>query len=172
MDEFAQTGAQQDDLFDDVQYEESMQTRQPDDLFHDDFEPIAQPIVEAPAPPPTGPARGNGRNRGRGNRGRFDGPRKEPNRNNPATAPTTTTATTQEVKAKGIQDLKSLQQNVNETRTKLKDLLISTNIFGAESSFDTELKFLNEIQNSIIRYQLSLESRQEVSDIAAEQAAS
>lgn len=49
MDEFAQTGAQQDDLFDEIQYtpggEASMQTRAPDDLFGDDFTPTAEPVV-------------------------------------------------------------------------------------------------------------------------------
>ncbi|THY83643.1 hypothetical protein D6C92_09579 [Aureobasidium pullulans] len=40
MDEFAQTGAQQDDLFDDIQYDQSMQTRAPDDLFNDEIQPV------------------------------------------------------------------------------------------------------------------------------------
>ena len=40
MDEFAQTGAQQDDLFDDIQYHQSMQTRAPDDLFNDEIQPV------------------------------------------------------------------------------------------------------------------------------------
>ncbi|KAG9545315.1 hypothetical protein KCU71_g12468, partial [Aureobasidium melanogenum] len=41
MDEFAQTGAQQDDLFDDIQYDQSMQTRG-DDLFSDEIQPMNQ----------------------------------------------------------------------------------------------------------------------------------
>ncbi|KAG9633548.1 hypothetical protein KCU95_g14758, partial [Aureobasidium melanogenum] len=41
MDEFAQTGAQQDDLFDDIQYDQSMQTRG-HDLFSDEIQPMNQ----------------------------------------------------------------------------------------------------------------------------------
>ncbi|KAI4721435.1 hypothetical protein E4T48_02228 [Aureobasidium sp. EXF-10727] len=41
MDEFAQTGAQQDDLFDDIQYDQSMQTRG-DDLFSHEIQPVNQ----------------------------------------------------------------------------------------------------------------------------------
>ncbi|KAF1349965.1 hypothetical protein BDV97DRAFT_352868 [Delphinella strobiligena] len=85
MEQFAQTGAQQDDLFDDIQYapggEESMQTRAPDDLFGEDFTPIAEPVVEqqpqaAENVPkvPTAPRGRGGRGRGEGNgRGRGDG---------------------------------------------------------------------------------------------------
>ncbi|KAI5200361.1 hypothetical protein E4T39_05825 [Aureobasidium subglaciale] len=47
MDEFAQTGAQQDDLFDDIQYDQSMQTRAPDDLFTDEIQPIHQDVQDA-----------------------------------------------------------------------------------------------------------------------------
>ncbi|KAF2154094.1 hypothetical protein K461DRAFT_122051 [Myriangium duriaei CBS 260.36] len=48
MDNFAQTAAPQNELFDDFNGEESMQTRAQDDLFGDDFEPItdAQPAEE------------------------------------------------------------------------------------------------------------------------------
>lgn len=91
-DEFAQTGGQEEDLFDDVvPIEESMQTRTPDDLFGDEFTPVEQPIVEKPAEVPTVVAqpfveqpvsqpvpqpgrnasegtRGKGRGRGRGGR--------------------------------------------------------------------------------------------------------
>lgn len=90
--EFAQTGGQEEDLFDDVvPVEESMQTRTPDDLFGDEFTPVEQPIAEKPADVPTpvvqpvveqpSPqpvsqpskntnegARGKGRGRGRGGR--------------------------------------------------------------------------------------------------------
>lgn len=46
-DEFAQTGGQEGDLFDDVvPVEESMQTRPPEDLFGDDFTPVEQPVIE------------------------------------------------------------------------------------------------------------------------------
>ncbi|TKA26849.1 hypothetical protein B0A50_04295 [Salinomyces thailandicus] len=78
-DEFAQTGAAQEDLFDDViAVDESMRVRSDDDLFADDFTPVTQPIVEQPAPLPAetrtrggvegsrGRARGGGRARGRG----------------------------------------------------------------------------------------------------------
>ena len=88
MDEFAQTGAQQDDLFDDIQYapgtEESMQTRAPDALFGEEFTPAAEPIVEIPSQPAAAavasappPNRGRGgRGRGGPSRGRGrDGPR-------------------------------------------------------------------------------------------------
>ncbi|GAB7349456.1 hypothetical protein MBLNU459_g8557t1 [Dothideomycetes sp. NU459] len=86
MDDFAQTGAQQDDLFDDIQYtpgaEGSMQTRAPDDLFGEDFTPVKEPVIEqAPAPVPQrgrgakeGRGRGRGAERGRGaDRGRGGG---------------------------------------------------------------------------------------------------
>ncbi|KAI4765302.1 hypothetical protein E4T52_00129 [Aureobasidium sp. EXF-3400] len=42
MDEFAQTGAQQDDLFDEVQYDQPMQTRASDDLFSHEIQPVIQ----------------------------------------------------------------------------------------------------------------------------------
>ncbi|KAM0723723.1 hypothetical protein Q7P37_000713 [Cladosporium fusiforme] len=52
-DEFAQTGGQEEDLFDDVvPIVESMQTRAPDDLFGDEFTPVEQPVVEKPADEP------------------------------------------------------------------------------------------------------------------------
>ncbi|KAK5702135.1 hypothetical protein LTR97_004955 [Elasticomyces elasticus] len=69
-DSFAQTGAAQNELFDDVvPVDESMRVRSEDDLFSDDFTPVAQPVVER------APVRGRGdgqRNRGRG-RGRGRG---------------------------------------------------------------------------------------------------
>ncbi|KAF4549793.1 Hypothetical protein D9617_20g028490 [Elsinoe fawcettii] len=77
MESFAQTGAQQDDLFNDfTNGEESMQTRAQDDLFGDDFTPATEP--ERPEPTPPAPqesfqrggrgatTRGRGRGRGRG----------------------------------------------------------------------------------------------------------
>lgn len=83
MHTFTQTGAAHHDLFDDiVPVDDSMRVRSEDDLFGDDFTPLAQPVVEevAPAPAPTPqiqtqPSRGRGdgqrgaRDRGRG-RGR------------------------------------------------------------------------------------------------------
>lgn len=57
----------------------------------------------------------------------------------------------------GLKQLKELVVVVNETRGKLKDLLASTNILGAESSFETELKFLSEINGSINSYLSNLE---------------
>lgn len=98
IDEFAQTGGQEGDLFDDViPVNESMQTRPSDDLFGDDFTPLEQPVaeqtvveppateqvaVEQPAPQPAprlapqqNRSRGDG-TRGRG-RGRGRGGRKE-----------------------------------------------------------------------------------------------
>jgi hypothetical protein len=98
IDEFAQTGGHEGDLFDDViPVNESMQTRPSDDLFGDDFTPLEQPVVEqavveppteqipveqpAPRPAPqTVPQQNRGRGdgtRGRG-RGRGRGGRKEP----------------------------------------------------------------------------------------------
>ncbi|PSK50437.1 AP-1-like transcription factor [Elsinoe australis] len=77
MDSFAQTGAQQDDLFNDfTNGEESMQTRAPDDLFGDDFTPVTEADAVEPVPPPApdipasrgrgGTPRGRGRGTGRG----------------------------------------------------------------------------------------------------------
>ena len=95
IDEFAQTGGQEGDLFDDViPVDESMQTRPSDDLFGDDFTPLEQPVaeqtvVEPPAEqapveqPAPGPAPQSAPNRGRGDgtrgrgRGRGRGGRKE-----------------------------------------------------------------------------------------------
>ncbi|KAK4549490.1 hypothetical protein LTR36_006487 [Oleoguttula mirabilis] len=80
-DTFAQTGAAHDDLFDDVvPADESMRVRSDDDLFSDDFTPVAQPIVEqAAAPTPSrgraDGARGTGRARGRGRGGGGGGGR-------------------------------------------------------------------------------------------------
>jgi hypothetical protein len=98
IDEFAQTGGTEGDLFDDViPVDESMQTRPSDDLFGDDFTPLEQPVVEQtvvepptteqapveqPAPQPT-PRSAPQQNRGRGDgtrgrgRGRGRGGRKE-----------------------------------------------------------------------------------------------
>lgn len=64
-----------------------------------------------------------------------------------------------EAKSNEINDLNQLIATVNETKVKLKDLLASTNIIGAESSFETELKFLSDIQSSIIAYKSSLEPK-------------
>lgn len=80
VDEFAQTGAGDDDLFDDViPFEMSMQTRPPENLSQDEVTPVAPEVIEQPAPPTQQPAargRGDG-TRGRG-RGRGRGGRKEP----------------------------------------------------------------------------------------------
>lgn len=91
---FAQTGANDDDLFDDVVAEESMRIRSDDDLFSDDFTPAPEPVLTRAAPQlnlepaaqaPRGPdaasrARGRGRGRGRAShdvrnqsRGEHDG---------------------------------------------------------------------------------------------------
>lgn len=74
---FSQTGAQQDDLFDDVVPVESMRIRSDDDLFSDDFTPAPQPVVERSKPQstpageaPRGRGRGRGRGEGRGGQGR------------------------------------------------------------------------------------------------------
>jgi len=71
VDTFAQTGVGEDNLFDDViPLDESMRVRSDDDLFSDDFTPVAQPVAEQ-ATPLSPPNRGNqhrdrGRGRGRG----------------------------------------------------------------------------------------------------------
>ncbi|CAK1354371.1 hypothetical protein CB0940_12255 [Cercospora beticola] len=80
---FAQTGSQQDDLFDDVvpvPEQESMRLRSDDDLFSEDFTPVPQAQVEPakPSPPDARPTeapatRGRGRGRGRGSREGKDG---------------------------------------------------------------------------------------------------
>lgn len=75
FDAFAQTGAYQDDLFDDVMpVDEGMQTRPPDDLFADEFIPVEEPVVqEVVKEQPTTQQRGRGtREEGRG-RGRGRG---------------------------------------------------------------------------------------------------
>lgn len=74
-------------------------------------------------------------------------------------------STTETVKAAGLQDLKSLITLINETRGKFKDLLASTNILGAESSFEEELKFLGTIQSSINNYLASHEPATEPDSI-------
>jgi hypothetical protein len=99
---FAQTGPQQDDLFDDIVPEaEAMRLRSDEDLFNDDFVPVAEPIVEpvipvaAPAAPATvAPAtannnRGHGegqRSRGRG-RGRGQASSHQSSNGNPRSQP-------------------------------------------------------------------------------------
>lgn len=62
-----------------------------------------------------------------------------------------------ETRTKAVSDLKSLLSTVSDTKGKLKDLLASTNILGAENSFDAELKFLGGIQGSINKYLASLQ---------------
>lgn len=57
-----------------------------------------------------------------------------------------------EVKQAGVADLKTLLAKVGATRGKLRDLLNSTSILGAESTFDAELKFLSDISSSINGY--------------------
>lgn len=58
-----------------------MRVRSEDDLFSDDFTPVAQPVVEEPAPPPTrgrgesSRGRGRGRNRANGAPSRGGAPR-------------------------------------------------------------------------------------------------
>ena len=56
-----------------------------------------------------------------------------------------------------IQELRSLQQGINATKSKLKDLLASTSISGAESTFENELKFLIGTQANINKYLATLE---------------
>lgn len=70
---FAQTGAQQDDLFDDVVPVESMRIRSDDDLFSEDFTPAPQPVVERSKPQPSRGPSDAPRGRGRGGRGRGEG---------------------------------------------------------------------------------------------------
>ncbi|EME49718.1 hypothetical protein DOTSEDRAFT_164349 [Dothistroma septosporum NZE10] len=87
-DMFAQTGAAQDDLFDDIEpIEESMRIRSDDDLFSDDFTPAPQPVVETPdavvarggkgnraTARGRGRARGHSENRDSSNRGGHGNP--------------------------------------------------------------------------------------------------
>ncbi|KAK0362303.1 hypothetical protein LTR91_019640 [Friedmanniomyces endolithicus] len=71
-DAFAQTGGAQHELFDDVvPVDESAQIRSENDLFSDDFTPVAQPVVERAAPSRGrgDSQRGRGRGRGRGKGG-------------------------------------------------------------------------------------------------------
>ncbi|KAF2210800.1 hypothetical protein CERZMDRAFT_98966 [Cercospora zeae-maydis SCOH1-5] len=80
---FAQTGSQQDDLFDDVvpvPMQESMRLRSDDDLFSEDFTPVPQATVEPAQPlqPHARPlealaGRGRGWGRARGSRESRDG---------------------------------------------------------------------------------------------------
>lgn len=50
------------------------------------------------------------------------------------------------------EELKSILPFIAETKTKLRDLLASTNIIGAEASYESEITFLNEIQNEVNKY--------------------
>lgn len=50
-----------------------------------------------------------------------------------------------------MEELKTLSAYTSVTRSKLKDILAATNIMGAESSYDTELKFLGDTLNAINR---------------------
>lgn len=59
-------------------------------------------------------------------------------------------------------DMKCLTDLIIETRAQLRDLLTATNILGAESSYDVELKFLNDVQNSIQEYLTKPSSSQQV----------
>ncbi|KAI7252696.1 hypothetical protein KC335_g15561 [Hortaea werneckii] len=89
-DEFAQTGAVNEDLFDDVTpIDETMRVRSDDDLFTDDFTPVAQPVVEQAAPVPVpvqaqpntdAPRRGGrgGRGKGRGDAQSRQAPKPTP----------------------------------------------------------------------------------------------
>lgn len=95
IDEFAQTGGGEDDLFDDAGFsdDESMRVRDDDDLFNDDFTPApaSETVLHAETPlvpetttvpivrdatvgardgPTSAQSRGNNRSRGRGGRGR------------------------------------------------------------------------------------------------------
>ncbi|KAH9834690.1 hypothetical protein Tdes44962_MAKER08647 [Teratosphaeria destructans] len=72
---FGQTGAAPDELFDDVvPVDESMRVRSDDDLFSEDFTPVAQPIVEEQPPPIAQPSpRGRGDVQGSRPRGRGRG---------------------------------------------------------------------------------------------------
>uniref|UniRef100_A0A6G1S3Z9 Protein-lysine N-methyltransferase SMYD4 n=1 Tax=Aceria tosichella TaxID=561515 RepID=A0A6G1S3Z9_9ACAR len=61
-------------------------------------------------------------------------------------------------KVAAIGDLRNLLTTVSMTRGRLKDLLNSTSILGAESTFDSELKFLSTIQSNINNYIASMEA--------------
>lgn len=60
-------------------------------------------------------------------------------------------------KDQGIIDLRALIGTISDTRGKLRELIASTNILSAELSFQTELKFLSQIYNSVNKYVSSLE---------------
>lgn len=49
-------------------------------------------------------------------------------------------------------DIKALDDLVTTTRSELRDLLASTNILGAESSYETEMMFLGDVRHSIQKY--------------------
>jgi hypothetical protein len=106
---FAQTGPQQDDLFDDIiPADEAMRLRSDEDLFNDDFTPIPEPVTEkvastpASQPQPTSSsenrgqgdgsrARGRGRGRGQASRSAPNGDARAPAQtqsNAPESAPT------------------------------------------------------------------------------------
>ncbi|GAB7366752.1 hypothetical protein MBLNU230_g0707t1 [Neophaeotheca triangularis] len=99
MDSFAQTGAQQDDLFDDVvPVEETVQTRPTDDLFRDGYTPIEQPVVEEqPVPAPDRTSNEKVAVRGRGQTGwksnNFQPPRPSTNSASNHTASTASDST-------------------------------------------------------------------------------
>lgn len=65
-------------------------------------------------------------------------------------------SSTASAKEEAVEELKSLPATIAETRARLKDLLASTNILKAESSYETELKFLSDLNSSINRYIKSL----------------
>lgn len=64
---------------------------------------------------------------------------------------------TNQARESSIQELKTLLSTTNATRGKLKDLLASTSILGAESTFENELKFLSDIHTNINRYLASFQ---------------
>lgn len=63
---------------------------------------------------------------------------------------------TDQEKVEAIEELDQLIATAKEITVELKDLLASTNIMGAESSYETELKFLADLQTSINAYKSSL----------------
>lgn len=65
------------------------------------------------------------------------------------------------LRQEATEGLKQLHTTVTATRANLKELLSSTSILGAESSFEQELKFLSRIHININEYLVSLEATQE-----------
>jgi len=63
----------------------------------------------------------------------------------------------QEFKEKILEQLRDVQATVKATRGKLKDLLNSTNIYGAETSFHQELKFLSSMNAKLTKAITELE---------------